>query len=319
MIDSHLHLWDPGRLRYSWLSGDLDAAFDAARFASVREAVTEPVRAIAVQAECDPAQALDEVDWLSASAEEAGLVGIVAWAPLLTGTAIRAHLDALAERPLVVGVRWLFQDRPSDQWLSSEAIAAAREVARRGWTFDVCARHDQLADVIRFVDAVPELRVVVDHLGKPPVGAGSTDDGDAIAAWDAAIRCLAERPSVAVKLSGLPAESSRPWVLDDVRHLLDRVVEVFGPERSLYGSDWPVSGGGAPREYARWSQAVALGARGDDRWLAEVFGESARRWYRLDRVGSESARPAPKDRTESRYSPTIDRLIADFDSDTSDV
>lgn len=319
MIDSHLHLWDPARLRYSWLSGDLDDVFNAVRFASVREAVAEPVHAIAVQAECDPAQALDEVDWLSASAEEAGLVGIVAWAPLLTGTAIRPYLDALAERPLVVGVRWLFQDRPSDQWLSREALAAAREVARRGWTFDVCARHDQLADVIRFVDAVPELRVVVDHLGKPPVGPAVTDDHDAIAAWDAAIRCLGERPSVAVKLSGLPAEAAHPWALDDVRDLLGRVVEVFGPERSLYGSDWPVSGGGPAHEYARWSQVVAAGAHGDDGWLTEVFGESARRWYRLDRVCGEPSRSLRKGRTEARDISIPNHHMGSFDSETSDV
>jgi L-fuconolactonase len=276
VLDSHLHLWDPAVLDYDWLAGDLRRRFGPGELAAATRSDEEGTTwgFVAVQAECAPEQSLAEVDWISGLAAEAGVRGIVARAALEQGSAVRDDLAALASRPLVRGVRRLLQDEPAGFARQPAFVAGAREVARAGLVFDACVRAPQLDDVVALADAVPELAIVLDHLGKPQVGSPAVPGRVDGAGWAAALRSLAERPNVVVKLSGLPAESAGDWSPAQLDPFLEVALDAFGPTRLMFGTDWPVSRGPlAWRDYV--ADRVGAGA------VDDVFRRTAERVYRL--------------------------------------
>ncbi|VXB01533.1 L-fuconolactone hydrolase [Microbacterium sp. 8M] len=282
VLDAHLHLWDPSRLDYDWLEGPLARRFAAAELAQAP--VGDEGAAVFVQAECVETQFLDEVRWVAETAPRTGVIGIVAGARLDRGEDTAAHLARLAELPLVVGVRHLLQGEPDGTAMSPAFLAGAAAVAAHGLRFDACVRAHQLPDVVALAAAVPELPVVLDHLGKPAVGTAA-DPRRPDAAWLRDIRALAAHPQVSVKLSGLPAEAGGHWDRDQIAPFLDAVAEAFGAERLLWGSDWPVSSvaddGFRADARAAWARAVADWAerRGAD--LDAVFWGNAARFYGL--------------------------------------
>lgn len=253
MIDAHLHLWDPERLDYDWLrfvpsiAGRQGPEQWAAEGTGVR-------RAVFVQADCAPEQAQAEVDWVASLSHPAlDILGVVAFAPLEQGAAVGGHLDVLRQRPLVRGVRRSVQNEP-DAFISHpnhlDGLVAAAE---RGLTIDVCARDHQLPLILDLLEALfdraPQARVVLDHLGKPDIAAHAGDIHGAD--WAGNLRRLAALPNVFAKLSGLTTQDDWAQGRDEtlvpyIAHALD----CFGPERLMFGGDWPVvdlAGG-----YARW-------------------------------------------------------------------
>lgn len=273
MIDAHVHLWDPSVLTYEWLEGSelrrpmLPAEYDrggvwvdGAVFVQAADGPSDPVA---------EARWVDGLDWPE-------LVAIVADADLGASTgAVYHHLAALAAIPRVTGVRHLLQDRAVDAFPALAPGLAA--LAARGGTFDACIRHAQLPALIELLRGVPELTVVVDHVAKPPMGEGI--DSAAGAAWARSLAALAERPRTFVKLSGLTGEAQDTAEVE--RHapaFLTHAVDVFGPERSMIASDWPVSSHfGAGGSFADWVDLVraAVPAKGWD----EVAEGAARRAY----------------------------------------
>ncbi|HWK78610.1 MULTISPECIES: amidohydrolase family protein [unclassified Microbacterium] len=240
VVDAHLHLWNPDILTYRWLEGDLDAPFAEAE---LREDPIEDVEtqvAVFVQADPIDKHAIDEVRWVESIARATGVVGIVAGARLDRGRKLEKHLDALAEFELVVGVRHLLQDEKDGFARSRAFIDGARELAARGLTFDACVRHHQIPDVIALAEAVPGLRIVLDHLGKPAIGTVESPLPPS-AEWIDALRELAAHPQALVKLSGLPAESGGRIDEGQMEPYLDVAAEAFGEDRLMWGSDWPVS------------------------------------------------------------------------------
>lgn len=253
MIDAHLHLWDPAKLDYDWLRhvptiADRQGPEQwAALGAGVR-------RAVFVQADCAPYQALAEVDWVARQAHpDLEILGIVAFAPLEQGQAVAEHLDALEQRPLVRGVRRSVQNEPDDLITDPRHLDGLFAAAERGLTIDICARDHQLPRIIEMLgelfERAPQARVVLDHLGKPDIAAHAGDVRGAD--WAINLRFLAAFPNVFAKLSGLTTQDHWTEGRDEtlapyVRHAL----ACFGPERLMFGGDWPVvelAGG-----YARW-------------------------------------------------------------------
>jgi L-fuconolactonase len=234
LLDAHLHFWDPAARHHDWLAAypslqrrfspeDLDA--DGHELAGV----------VFVQADCRDDEALDEVRWVAGLAREHPVIrGLVAYAPMHRGRAAERYLAALAAEPLVVGVRWLLQGRPGEEITSTALIHGLRLLTEWDLTFDLCATHDQLAAVSCLVEACPRTSFVLDHLGKPPVARGQLDP------WREALAKLASFPNVACKLSGLATEAAPGWSAADVRPYLEHALAVFGPERCMIGSDWPV-------------------------------------------------------------------------------
>lgn len=278
LVDTHVHLWDPARLRYSWLESApaLNRRHGTDDYLAACGTVAV-AKVVFVQCECDPAQSEAEADWVTElAASESRIRGIVAQAALEQGDAIEPALARLAAKPLVKGVRRLLQEEPDDAFcLRPGFLRGVRCLARHGLSFDICIYHRQLANVVRLVRECPEVRFVLDHLGKPAVRDRRLEP------WRAELRELSRLGNVWCKLSGLATEADwEAWTEADVRPYLDHALECFGAERVMFGSDWPVSR--QATTYARWVETVdtALGGCTTDQ-RHRIYVRNAEAFYRI--------------------------------------
>lgn len=224
-----------------------------------------------VQADCRDDQALDEAVWIQEASDHGlPIFAAVAHAPLESDCL--DHLMVLTDLPIVSGVRRLLQGEPEGFALQPAFIAGVRLLERFEFSMDLCIRAPQLAEATQLVRDCPNVRFVLDHVGKPRV------EADAFAAWAADLGALAALPNVWCKLSGLATEAGpamrtstalRPW--------LAHALEVFGPERCMFGSDWPLLT--EVSSYEGWVEAVDAVLDGDDGARESVFGGTARRVY----------------------------------------
>ena len=248
-----MHFWDPARFRYPWLAAvpGLDRPFLPGDLRDgLGDAAGTLDGVIVVEADRIVADALGEAAFLSAiGLPDLPVAGVVGHAPLEQGAACAEQLARLRSTPGVVGVRRLLQDEPAGFTTDPGFLAGMGLLAATGTTFDVCVRHHQLAEVIGLVRRFPEVPFVLDHLGKPEV----TPAG--YRAWAPELATLAALPNARCKLSGLATEADPDHrtpadLLPFLRHALD----VFGPARCLFGSDWPVLT--LAMEYGQWLDVV---------------------------------------------------------------
>lgn len=226
MIDTHLHVWDTSAVRIPWL---LDAGLPA------RAEIPHPQNRRFVLVEADATYPVEEADWLVLLAEEDPRVyGVVVSIPLELSQSERA-VSRVASVPQVVGVRRLLQDR--DLFDSALFLDGLKRLAAYELPFDACVRDHELPRLLSLIEKVPELTVVLDHMGKPNVR-----DVSSRHAWERNLARLAELDNVFCKLSGLPAECRD---IDELEccapDILDVAIETFGSKRCLLGSDSPVS------------------------------------------------------------------------------
>jgi L-fuconolactonase len=211
------------------------------------------------------------------AAREPRIAAIVAQVAVDRGAETEAALAALDGHARVRGVRHILQEEPGFELrLRPELVAGVRRVGERGWTFDLCVKHAQLPACLELVRACPGTTFVLDHAGKPDIQDERFDP------WRAHIAALSDRPNVVCKFSGLVTEADpESWTVDALRPYVRHLLGCFGPERLLYGSDWPVvklAGG-----YGRWlDAALELLEVLPARERAAVLSENARRVYRLD-------------------------------------
>ncbi|MEA1263271.1 amidohydrolase family protein [Microbacterium sp. STF-2] len=310
VLDSHLHLWDPGVLTYTWLEGPLAYRFADRELELARLSAAHPEKSVFVQAETIEDDFLDEVQWVAGLAPALGIVGIVAGIRLDRGTDTVAHLEGLMAEPLVVGVRHNLQGEPDGLAVSAAFVTGAREVAARDLTFDACVRADQLPEIARFAGAIPELRIVLDHLGKPAVGTAASPLPPS-AAWARDLAELARHPHTFCKLSGLPGEAGGDWNAEQLEPFLDVAADAFGIERLMWGSDWPVSAIGpaepgdphAPEEgsatyqptaRSRWADTVVAWAESRGHDLDALLWGNAERFYRTAQPRQIPSDAAPR-------------------------
>jgi len=278
MVDSHVHLWNPALFRYAWLDGlpALSRAFQPADFAAA-SASADVRMLIFIECGCEPGQSLAEVDWISTLAKsEPRLKGIVAHASLERGEAVRSELETLAGRPLVKGVRRNLQSEPDAEFcLRSEFLAGVRLLAKFGFTFDLCVRREQLPAAAELARRVPEVTFVLDHLGKPEVRNQSFQP------WANDLDALAALPNVVAKISGLVTEANwLDWQPAELAPYLKHAFVSFGPERLMFGSDWPVMT--LATSYQRWIETVeALIPFSKQQDRAKFFQTNAERIYRV--------------------------------------
>ncbi len=271
IIDAHHHLWDPADRAYPWMDDsvkpirrrlDVDDLRMVARSAGV-------TATIVVQAVHDPG----ETAWLLTQPDP--VAGVVGWVDLTAPDVT----DILAARthPRLVGIRHQAQDEPDPSWLAREdVIRGVRAVAAAGLAFDLLIRGArEHAAALALVDAVPDGRFVLDHAGKPDI---AHDDADVSAAWRARMRDFAARPNVACKVSGLLTEAGDRWRNHPVDRYVRDAVHTFGPERSMWGSDWPVSTLAADYGTTLRTTVDALEDLSDTERTA-VFGSTAERVY----------------------------------------
>ncbi len=278
IVDSHLHLWDLGRLRYPWLAS-VPVLNCNHRIEDYRRACgpVQVAKMVFVQCECDPAQSLAEADWVTEVARvDPRIRGIVAQAPLEKGDAVAAEVARLAANPLVKGIRRLIQSEADDTFcLRPDFVRGVQVLPRHGLSFDLCIFHWQLASAIKLVRQCPAVRFMCDHIGKPDIKTGRLDP------WRAELRELAALPNVWCKLSGLVMEANvAQWTPADLRPYLDHVLECFGVERVMFGGDWPVSTQAC--DFPRWVETlddVLRGCSADE--LHQVYVRNAEAFYRV--------------------------------------
>jgi L-fuconolactonase len=278
IVDSHIHFWDPEQLNYPWLQDlpTLNHAFLPAQLDQAATAVNLQ-KIVFVQADCVPEDGLAEVAWVSQLAQtERRIQGIVAFAPLENGAASAAYLEKLKAFPLVKGVRRLIQSEAAGFATQPEFIQGVQQLAQFGFSFDICIVHAQMSEAIELVSQCPEVAFVLDHFGKPAIA------NKRLEPWATQIRTLAQFPYVWCKLSGLVTEADHQnWTVGDLRPYVEVVLDAFGPQRLMFGGDWPVSKLAA--SYQQWIEtAYTLLSDSSEADRRRIFFENAQTFYRLD-------------------------------------
>jgi L-fuconolactonase len=252
IVDSHVHYWDPGRLKYGWLQNE-PLLYRAYLTDHVPPRVGDwNVQGIVfVQADCAPEQGLDEVNFVTELAkQDQRIKGIVAFAPIEQPQSLQPYLISLQAQPLVRGVRRLIQDEPLGFALQPIFVAGIQALAAFDFTFDLCVKHWQLPDVVQLVRLCPQVQFVLDHIGKPDI------KNNVLEPWRTHVAELAALPNVSCKLSGLVTEAHHAdWQIYDLQPFIDHILATFGIDRVMFGSDAPVAY--LASTYARWVETLA--------------------------------------------------------------
>lgn len=247
MIDSHLHLWTldtfvtGGERPYSWLGPQHGALFRSFGEDEAGETLSAAGVRGAVLVQADDTVA-DTESMLAMASRSPWVLGVVGWTRLDSPAEAAFQLDRFAANPVFRGVRHLVHDDPRPDFLDLPAVRESLVlVARRGLTFDVpdaFPRH--LGATVRLARELPELIVVLDHLGKPPLA-----DPPLMDSWRKDFLALGHEPNTVAKLSGLHV-AGQPYTSEALRPLFETAMEAFGAGRLMIGGDWPVSTLGAP-------------------------------------------------------------------------
>ncbi len=273
IVDSHQHLWQIGKNGHEWPTPDLAPIH--------RDFVTADLTAVAgaagvgatVLVQSQPADI--DTDWMLDVAEATPLIqGVVGWADLAAPDAPQ-RLAELARRPKLRGIRPMLQGLADDNWILRDNVRPALEaLLRLDLRFDALVFTRHLAAIGRLARTFPDLPIIIDHCAKPPLAAGD------LGAWREAIARVAEHANVTCKLSGLFTEMRADQPVDDARPVADHVLSIFGPERLMWGSDWPVVLLRQPYgNWLDWTKAWLDGKTADV--TTDILGNTARRVYAL--------------------------------------
>jgi L-fuconolactonase len=286
-VDSHHHVWDLAKRDQPWTAGlpalRRDFSVDELRpqLQAAGIDATVVVQTVTVAEETPELLALaDSVDFVA---------GVVGWVDL-TAPDVGDRLAQLREGPhgrWLVGIRHQVQLERDPEWLlRADVRRGLLALADAGLAYDLLVTADQLGAAARCVRELPFVRFVLDHCGKPPISSGDTS------AWRRDIATLASSANCAVKLSGLLTEAAQDWTPEDVDAHANHVLDAFGAERTMWGSDWPVCTLRAPYErVARMADDLLAKAAPQER--AWVLGLTAANWYRLPHLPSSSHRDPP--------------------------
>jgi L-fuconolactonase len=271
-LDAHQHVWRLDRGDYGWLTPALAPIYRDYSLADSKPHLDAAGIGGALLVQAAPTEA-ETGFLLEVAAASAGLVrGVIGWVDFEARDAHR-RLERLARNPLLRGVRPMMQDIPDTDWMLGAALEPAfRAVVELELRFDALVQPRHLPNLRRLLDRHPDLRLVVDHAAKPRIAAGEREP------WMSDMRAIARETGAWCKLSGLVTEASASWTVANLRPYADHLLDCFGPERLLWGSDWPVvelAGG-----FARWWAATAallepLEAASRER----VLGENAAGFY----------------------------------------
>jgi len=283
IVDSHQHFWRVGRFDYPWMTPEVGVLCrDYLPPDLVPPLEQNGVgKTILVQA----SNSLEETRWLLQLAEQNSFIaGVVGWVDL-TADGFVDQLDEFIAHPKFKGVRHLVESEPQDDWLTQPGVLAnLRTLAGRGVAYDLLVHTRHLQQALTVALSCPELRLVVDHLAKPPIARGEIDD------WSRGLRELGSQSNVSCKLSGLVTEADRTnWRVEDLTPYVDLALEVFGPRRLMFGSDWPVCLlAGSYDRVQEAAQAMLAQLSEEDR--RRIFAANAAEFYRIqDEIWSAAA------------------------------
>ncbi|MEU8989248.1 amidohydrolase family protein [Streptomyces sp. NPDC048558] len=275
IVDAHHHVWDLSVRDQDWIAGPelrplrrnftVDDLASEARAAGVDRTVL--VQTVTVAEETP--------EFLALAAQHELIAGVVGWTDL-TRPDVAEELARLRELPggrYLKGIRHQVQGEPDPEWLlRADVRRGLAAVAEAGLVHDLVVLPHQLPACAKAAALLPELTFVLDHLGKPPIASGAREP------WTSDVRALAALPNTVCKLSGMVTEADPvSWTVDDLRPYADVVLEAFGPQRLMFGSDWPVCTLAAPYGQVLSTAQELTGL--DDR--THIFETTAARVYDL--------------------------------------
>jgi len=274
-IDAHQHFWKYNPVEYDWIDDAMAVIRRDFLPADLRRKISQAGvdGVVSVQAR----QILEETEWLLQVAAENDFVrGVVGWVPL-RDPGVGEILKKFAVNPKLRAVRHVVQAEPDDRFiLRGDFNRGIKLLKQFELAYDILVYEQHLPSTIEFVDRHPDQVFVLDHVGKPRIR------DNLLEPWRKKIRELARRENVYCKISGLVTEADyKQWREDQLRPYLETVLEAFGPERLMFGSDWPVCL--VACSYARWHEIVSrftnqLSAK-DRAW---IFGKTAIKAYGLE-------------------------------------
>ncbi len=265
IVDAHQHFWQVGRFDYPWMTSDLGILY---RDYLPSEPQSGVDKIVVVQASNSVAESL----WLLELADENSFIaGVVGWVDLTSADNQLADLTRYAK---FKGVRHLVESEPSDDWLIQPSVLAGlQRLSEYGLSYDLLVHTRHLRHVRTVAEECPDLRLVIDHLAKPPIAKHG------FAEWAREFKPLASYPNMHCKLSGLVTEADwSSWTTDDLRPYVEYALELFGPQRLIFGSDYPVCLLAASYSRVLESFQEIVG----DEHSELIFRENARTFYRLD-------------------------------------
>ena len=275
MIDAHCHFWNPARGDYGWLMSGPDSLDTLRRVFAPADlaALNGSARVVAVQA----ADSVAETEYLlELAAQNSQIVGVVGWVDLSSDSAAQ-DIARLAQNPRLRGLRPMLQDITDSRWiLTAPKDSTIAAMIAHGLRFDALVQTRHLAPLAEFAARWPDLPIVIDHCAKPVMGGALATE------WMGGMAALADQPQVMCKLSGLLTELPAGYAdpLAALRPVVDLVLKLFGPDRVMWGSDWPVLTLAASyQEWADMAAALLAGVSAADR--AAIMGRSAAAFYGL--------------------------------------
>ncbi|SPE51200.1 Amidohydrolase 2 [Verrucomicrobia bacterium] len=278
LIDAHLHIWDLNRFQYPWLAGVpainrtyLLPDYDRARGGYKVEAL------VFVQCECKPEQHLGELAWVQSVADaDPRLKAIVPWAPLETGEAVAAQLASMAADPRVKGIRRIIQfEDDLDFCVQSGFIRGVQLLGEVGLHCELTIAPCHFPNVLKLIQACPGTLFILDHVGNPDIAAGGLQP------WENSLKLFAASGPHACKFSNFVCNADlQKWTVGDLKPFADAVIETFGPDRLMWGSDWPhVLRASSWRRWLEAADALTASLSEPDR--QKIFHDNAARFYRI--------------------------------------
>ena len=274
MLDAHQHFWKVDRGDYSWLTPDLKPLYrdfgpgDLSPLLE-RAGITRTVLIQAAETEA-------ETDFLLGIAARTDFVaGVVGWVDMLAD-GFAARLAHYSTQPKWVGIRPMLQEHDPSLINDPRFRAALAEIARRRIPFDILTFPRHLSAMIQALQATPGLHAILDHISKPDM----TRSMDA--KWCSEIEALAAVPGVYCKISGLVTEAGTDWSIDRIRPFVEFVAHAFGPDRLVFGSDWPVCTPAASYAQVLELARSILGSLYGPEQMQAIMETNGQRFYRLE-------------------------------------
>ncbi|PWT92097.1 MAG: amidohydrolase, partial [Blastocatellia bacterium] len=233
IVDSHQHFWEVGKFEYPWMSPELGVLYQDYLPDQLNPVLKENgvSRTVLVQA----SNSLDETEWmLKLAATTTHVYGVVGWVDLMSPF-VDQQLQKFKVNERFKGVRHLVESEPADDWLvQPEVLKGLKCLEQHELSYDLLVHTRHLKYVPKIVEECPNLSLVIDHMAKPPIRSGEIEE------WAKELKVVAQHNTIFCKLSGLVTEADTLWTTDDLRPYVECALELFGPERLMFGSDHPV-------------------------------------------------------------------------------
>ncbi|WP_181956710.1 amidohydrolase family protein [Paenibacillus piri] len=277
-VDAHQHYWKLERGDYGWISPEMKAIYKDFGPADLLRHLTDNGidKTIVVQA----APTLRDTEFmLELAASNESIAGIVGWLDLHSPNYLE-QFQTFRKHPSFVGFRVMIQEMENaDEVLEPEVIEALRHFAGIGFPVDLLMHSSQLPSVLKLLKAVPGLHAVIDHIAKPDIAAGQWQP------WAEQMEEIASYPGIYCKLSGMVTEADhRAWQPEQLTPYIRHTLDLFGPERVMFGSDWPVCLLAASYDQVVRTLDEALPKTWGEREKAALFGGNALRFYKLEHL-----------------------------------